>query len=84
MELIYYCQFIDNIVGVSNGKALALTNSKRIPGLQTLVDFLDLTIQNSNTKLTTATFQKDMNLFLYIPPASAHPRSTILGNLQHY
>ena len=41
--------------------------------------FLDLNIWiNKNTqKIQYSTCQKDMNLFLYIPPHSAHPQNTI-------
>ena len=41
--------------------------------------FLDLKIWiNKNTqKIQYSTYQKDMNLFLYIPPHSAHPKNTI-------
>jgi len=52
-------------------------------------NFLDLTIQlEVNGSITTKTYVKDMNLHLYIPPASAHPpgvlKSLIFGNLQRY
>jgi hypothetical protein len=39
-------------------------------------------------RITTKTYQKPMNLFLYIPPHSAHPagvlKSIIYGNLRRY
>ena len=55
----------------------------------TTTDFLDLTLSIDNDGLvTTKTFQKDMNLFLYIPPNSAHPpgmiKSLIYGLLRTY
>lgn len=38
------------------------------------VDFLDLTLQiEDNGSITTKTYQKKMNLYLYLPPTSAHP-----------
>jgi hypothetical protein len=50
--------------------------------------FLDLEIQLENTTITTKTYQKDMNLYLYIPPSSAHPPSCfkglITGELRRY
>jgi hypothetical protein len=53
------------------------------------VNFLDLTIAiESDGSITTRTFVKAMNLHLYIPPTSAHPKgvlkSLIFGNLQRY
>lgn len=43
------------------------------------VDFLDLTITINNGRIETRTFQKAMNLYLYLPPASAHSPSIIKG-----
>ena len=37
------------------------------------VDFLDLTITIKDGKVMTKTFQKAMNLYLYIPSQSVHP-----------
>jgi hypothetical protein len=53
------------------------------------VNFLDLTIAiEIDGSITTKTFVKLMNLHLYIPPTSAHPKgvlkSLIFGNLQRY
>ena len=53
------------------------------------VNFLDLTIAiETDGSITTKTFVKPMNLHLYIPPSSAHPKGTIksliFGNLQRY
>ena len=45
----------------------------------TTVDFLDLTLSLENGHITTKTFQKPMNLYLYIPPTSAHPTSCYKG-----
>jgi hypothetical protein len=51
--------------------------------------FLDLRISiDKNRKLFYQSFQKDMNLYLYIPPSSAHPakmlHSLIYGRLRAY
>jgi hypothetical protein len=43
------------------------------------VNFLDLTLTLENGHITTKTYQKPMNLYLYIPPTSAHPTSCYKG-----
>jgi hypothetical protein len=45
----------------------------------TATNFLDLTIEIKDEKLVTTTYQKPLNLYLYIPPLSAHPLSCIRG-----
>jgi hypothetical protein len=49
---------------------------------------LDLTIELNKTTIKTKTYQKDLNLHLYIPPNSAHPPSClkglISGEMQRY
>ena len=57
--------------------------------LSSSVNFLDLTIYISPTNtIKTKTFQKKENLFLYIPPQSAHPpgmiRSLIYSLTRNY
>jgi len=50
--------------------------------------FLDLEIQLQNNRVHFKTYQKDMNLYLYIPPSSAHTPSCfkglIAGELRRY
>jgi len=41
--------------------------------------FLDLNIRIQNNKIITSTYQKKMNLYLYIPHLSAHPPSCFKG-----
>ena len=53
------------------------------------VDFLDLTITlDPDGGFSTKTYVKAMNLHLYIPPASAHPKgvikSLVFGTIQRY
>ena len=53
------------------------------------IDFLDLTIKlEPDGSFSTRTYVKDMNLHLYIPPGSAHPKgvlkSLVFGTLQRY
>ena len=43
------------------------------------VDYMDLKIQIQNGRITTDLYEKDLNLYLYIPPLSAHPPGTITG-----
>jgi hypothetical protein len=50
------------------------------PGPARAVDFLDLTIQlNLDGSITTSTYQKPMNLYLFRPPTSAQPPSILYG-----
>jgi hypothetical protein len=42
-------------------------------------NFLDLNIEIKHSNLHFSTFQKPLNLHLYIPPLSAHPQSCIKG-----
>jgi hypothetical protein len=53
------------------------------------LDFLDLTMSiGPDGRIHFKTFQKAINLYLYIPPSSAHPpgvlKSIIFGNLRRY
>jgi len=52
------------------------------------VVYLDLVINLNNGKFKFKTFQKALNLYLYIPPHSAHPpgvqKSLIFGCIQKY
>ena len=43
------------------------------------VDFMDLTISIANNKFTTTLFEKELNLYVYIPPNSAHPPGVVTG-----
>ena len=45
----------------------------------TSANFLDLTLTIEHGKIISHTFQKSMNLYLYIPPISAHPTSCFKG-----
>jgi hypothetical protein len=40
---------------------------------------MDLTITIVDGKMKTTLFEKAMNLYLYIPPHSAHPRGVFTG-----
>jgi hypothetical protein len=57
--------------------------------LSSSVVFLDLTLSSTATNtITSCTYQKPLNLYLYIPPTSAHPSScftsTIVGNILRF
>jgi hypothetical protein len=43
------------------------------------VHFLDLTINLVESSINFSTYQKLLNLYLYIPPLSAHPNSCLKG-----
>jgi hypothetical protein len=59
-------------------------------GRDKTVNFLDLTIEITNDgEIKTKTFQKAMNLYLYLCPSSAHQpgvlnKGLIFGSLQRY
>ena len=102
-NLLLFKRFIDDIFGiwiVNNVNDLQeFENMKKdLPfglltwkttSLLTTADFLDLTISiNNEGNITTKTYQKEMNLYLYIPPHSAHPpgmlNSLLIGCLRRY
>ena len=101
-KLLYFRRFIDDIFGIwwdardqqswSDFQAALPFGSLtwETSTLQNSVVFLDLEINiDPQTRLLhTKTYQKPMNLFLYIPPHSAHPpgvlKSLIYGNLRRY
>jgi hypothetical protein len=61
----------------------------KVQELSKSVNFLDVTITIGEDRcIVTKTYEKSMNLYLYIPPASAHPpgvlKSIVCGNLRWY
>eukprot|EP00804_Cyclotella_cryptica_P012609 CCRYP_014726-RA/>CCRYP_014726-RA protein AED:0.43 eAED:0.43 QI:0/-1/0/1/-1/0/1/0/174 len=50
-------------------------------------NYMDLTLTISSQKIQSTLFEKAQNLYLYLPPHSAHPRgplnSLIFGNILH-
>jgi hypothetical protein len=44
------------------------------------IDYLDITIRlDSTNKIKTTLFKKPLNLYLYLPPHSAHPPGVLTG-----
>ncbi len=93
-NLLYYRRYIDDILGIwipSENNNIATWNRFKESlnnwgSLKWVVEepshqtkFLDLNIQLKKSTITTETYQKSMNLYLYIPPLSAHPQSCFKG-----
>jgi hypothetical protein len=102
-NLIYYKRYIDDIIGIwlpsprnntstFNQFKLQLNNwgSLRwtVEEPSTFINFLDLNISLKGSSIYTSTFQKPLNLYLYIPPLSAHPpccfKGLIYGEMKRY
>ena len=101
-NLLYFRRFIDDIFGIWIGNSTtdwsAFCNDVNTFGvltwdiydqeLSSSVDFLDLTLFIEGSKISSKTFQKKMNLYLYLPSSSAHPisclKGTIYGLLSRY
>ena len=101
-NLLLYIRFIDDILIIwkkSNNEANTFISFKKdlndrcklewkTEDLSKSTNFLDLTITLKNNNFETKTYQKSMNLFLYIPEHSAHPpgliKSLITGLLETY
>ena len=101
-NLFYFKRFIDDIFGVWIGNTTTewdafctdvndfgiLTWDIEDQTPSTTVDFLDLTLTIEGRRIVSRTFQKEMNLYLYIPSASAHPdgciKGTVFGLIRRY
>jgi len=67
---------------VEEGRRLTWDRSHTTPEKQ--VDFLDLTIMlESDGSISTKTYQKSMNLYLYLMPNSAHPPGNFRGMIYY-
>jgi len=93
-QLLYYKRYIDDIIGIWLPPPFNQTTTWdrfqeslnnwgnlqwkcEVPSRKTT--FLDLELELHNSSVITKTFQKEMNLYLYIPPLSAHPPSCLKG-----
>jgi hypothetical protein len=50
----------------------------------TSVNFLDLTLTLDHQHIVTRLYEKPLNLYLYIPPHSAHPPGILSGMITGY
>jgi len=93
-RLLFYKCYIDNIIEIwtpnKTNNFTSWSNFKKdlnswgslqwkVEELSIQTVFLDLEISLQGNTVTTRTYQKDMNLYLYIPPMSAHPPSCFKG-----
>jgi hypothetical protein len=102
-QLLYYRRYIDDIIGIwlpdTNNDSSTWQGFKedlnnwgtlkwKIENPSRKTVFLDLEITLQGNTIATRTYQKDMNLYLYIPPLSAHPPSCfkdlITGEVRRY
>ena len=101
-NLFYYIRYIDDVFAIWTGNLTtdwdAFSTDINNFGVltwdigditpATSVNFLDMTLTIENRRIVTKTFQKEMNLHLYIPPMSEHPpgciRGTIFGLIGRY
>ena len=93
--LLFYKRYIDDGFGIwdwdgSEDCKTAWSNFDRdinnfgslkwtVEALTKRVDFLDLTLTMRNGKMVSTLFEKKMNLYLYLPPNSAHPPGVLKG-----
>jgi hypothetical protein len=94
-SLLYYRRFIDDMFLIWTGNSTTewsafckdvdnfgvLTWDIGQQKLSTSVVFLDLTLTIEGNRITSKTYQKEINLYLYIPPWSAHSRNNIKGTI---
>jgi hypothetical protein len=93
-QILYYRRYIDDIFGIWLPPPTQQTSTWKkfkdklnswgnlewiIEEPSTKTVFLDLKIELKNSTIHTCTFQKELNLYLYIPPRSAHPPSCLKG-----
>jgi len=93
-NLFFYRRYIDDIFGVwiptKTNKLKTWNNFKtllnnwgnlrwEVEAPSTTIHFLDLNVTLNGSTIITSTHQKLLNLYLYLPPRSAHPSSCLKG-----
>jgi hypothetical protein len=90
--LTFYGRYIDDGFGIwtPHDPSTARENFKKgfnelsclewdFSPLSTSIDFLDIHIEIVNGTITTRLYEKALNLYLYLPPHSAHPPGMVRG-----
>lgn len=90
-NLLFYKRYIDDIFGIwidtpqNNWENFKTKLNEfgdlrwNVEDLSNTTTFLDLELSIQNHKIYSKTYQKPLNLYLYIPPHSAHPKSCFKG-----
>ena len=89
-ELFFYKRFIDDVIGIWVPSSAECWHSFiadlsygnltwDVSQLSSQVHFMDLTITLQHQSISTTLFEKELNLYLYIPPHSAHPPGVLHG-----
>ena len=91
-ELLFYGRFIDDVLGVWNASSSErwVEFQQIVNDYGTLrwefmeftksIDFLDLTLSlTEDGRVTTSLYEKALNLYLYLPPHSAHAGGVLSG-----
>ena len=90
-NLLFYKRYIDDVfaIWIDNNTSLKFEDLEKdmnfhrlrweVQPLSTSVVFLDMTISITNNKIHTIIYEKELNLYLYISPHSAHPPGVLAG-----
>jgi hypothetical protein len=89
--LAVYKRYFDDGIGIWTGPTALWTEFRNwvnsfgslrwiFTDLEREIDYLDLTIRlDANSTIRTTLFEKALNLYLYLPPHSAHPPGVLTG-----
>jgi hypothetical protein len=90
-ELLFYCRYLDDCLGIWSGTVLRYQQFQvefgnygkltwEFTELSCTINFLDLDISlQENGTITTSLYEKALNLYLYLPPHSAHAPGVLRG-----